>query len=332
MTDTDKYRGVLVFIKKNQETFTKNSLNLISLGRVIADELETELSVILAGDSLGALPDKLVSYGTDIVYAIDNPMLKRYTTSCYQKIVCDLIKKSIPEIVLFDSDDTGMDLAPRVACELQTGLSAHCMELKIDKNTRQLLQVCPYFDHMATILTDTRPQIATVQAGIKKELVYNENRKGKIINIAAVFEKQDVKILSVTKKEDTDIKKMEDADVIVAVGRGMKNIKLAEELAAVFNGVIGATQAVIDAELLSESHMIGQTGRVVQPKLYIACGISGAGQHIVGMQNSGTIVAINTDENAPIFKVADYGIVDDTSKVIPEILKILKIKNVIKSE
>jgi len=324
MKNIDKYRGVLVFIKKEQDTFVKNNLGLISLGRVIADELETKLSAILAGDSLGDLPDKLRSYGVDIVYTVDNPMLKRYSTFYYQKIVCDLLKESNPEIVLFCSDDVGMDLAPRVACEFQTGLSAHCMELKTDKKSRQLLQICPYFDHMATILTNTRPQIATIQVGAKKDLIRKDNRKGKIIDVVPDFENQNVKILSVHKKEISDQEKIEEADVIVAVGRGMKNIQLAEELATTLSGVIGATQAVTDADLLSESHMIGQTGKVVQPKLYIACGISGAGQHIVGMQDSGTIVAINTDENAPIFKIADYGIVGDASKVISEILKILK--------
>ncbi|MEW6615845.1 MAG: electron transfer flavoprotein subunit alpha/FixB family protein [Thermodesulfobacteriota bacterium] len=324
MKEMDQYRGVLVFAERKDSQVIKGSLELLSLGRGLADELQVELSALLVGDRLGSIPEELIYYGADVVYVIENPILERYTTSPYHSIVCDLIRKNKPEIVLFSATHLGMDLAPRVACELKTGLSAHCVDLKMDKENRQLLQICPYFDYMATIVTDTRPQMATVQPGIASLPKRDDSRHGKTVMVEFEIEPGDVKVVEVEVKKEEGTEKIEEADIIIAVGRGLKDMRLAEELASALGGTIGATQPVTDAGLLPESRMIGQTGKMVQPKLYIACGISGAGQHIVGMQNSGTIVAINTDEKAPIFKVADYGIVGDVTKVIPALIDSLK--------
>ena len=324
MKEMDRYRGVWVFAERKDSQVIKGSLELLSLGRGIADELQVDLSVLLLGDRLGSIPEELIYYGADVVYVAENPTLERYTTSPYHRIVCDLIRKDKPEIVLFSATDIGMDLAPRVACELKTGLSAHCVDLKMDKENRQLLQICPYFDYMATIVTDTRPQMATVQPGITSPPRRDDSMQGKTVRVEFKIEPGDIKIVEVEARKEDDAEKIEEADVIVAVGRGLKDMGLAEELASALGGTLGATQPITDAGMLPQSRMIGQTGKIVQPKLYIACGISGAGQHIVGMQNSGTIVAINTDEKAPIFKVADYGIVGDISKVIPALIDSLK--------
>jgi len=324
MKETEQYRGVWVFAERKDSQVIKGSLELLSLGRGLADELQVDLSVLLMGDRLGNIPEELIYYGADVVYVAENPIFERYTTSPYHRILCDLIRENKPEIVLFSSTDIGMDLAPRAACELKTGLSAHCVDLKVDKENRQLLQICPYFDCMATIVTDTRPQMATVQPGITSSPRRDDSGQGKTVRVEFKIEPGDIKIVEVEAKKEEDTEKIEEADVIVAVGRGLKDMGLAEELASVLGGVLGATQPITEAGMLAESRMIGQTGKIVQPKLYIACGISGAGQHIVGMQNSGTIVAINTDEKAPIFKVADYGIVGDVSKVIPALIESLK--------
>ena len=320
MKEMKQHKDVWVFVEQRDGNVARGSLELLSLGRRIADELQVDLSVLLIGDGLNKLPEELVYHGADCVYVAQDPLLKRYTTSFYHRIVCDLIMENRPEIMLFSTTDVGMDLAPRLACELKTGLSAHCVDLKVDKEKRQLLQICPYFDYMATIVTETKPQMATVQPGTAPFPQRDDSRSGKTVIEKLDIKPGDVKIIHVEPRQEEDTEKIEEADVVVAVGRGMKEIQLAHELARKLGGVVGATQPVTEAGLLPESRMIGQTGKNVQPKLYVACGISGAGQHIVGMQNSGTIVAINLDEKAPIFKIADYGIVGDASKVIPAIL------------
>ena len=323
MKEANQYRGVWVFTEHRENQITKGSLELLSLGRRLANELQVGLSALLIGDRMGALPEELICYGADVAYLVENPAFKRYTTHPYHRVVCDLIRENKPEIVLFNCTDIGMDLAPRVACELKTGLSAHCVDLKVDRNKRQLLQICPYFDYMATIVTDTRPQMATVQSGIVPIPERDDTRQGKTVRVKFEMDLGDVKIVAVEAREEEDTERIEDAEVIVAVGRGVKDLQPVRKLTSIIKGVLGATQPVTDAGLLPPWRMIGQTGKAVQPKLYIACGISGAGQHIVGMQNSGTIVAINTDEKAPIFKVADYGIVGDVSKIIPVLISFL---------
>lgn len=320
MKEVNQYRGVWVFAEHRENRIMKGSLELVSLGRRLANELQVELSALLVGDRLGRLPEELICYGADVVYLVEEKALERYITHPYQRVVCDLIQENKPEVVLFSCTDTGMDLAPRVACELRTGLSAHCVDLKVDKDKRQLLQICPYFDYMATIVTDTKPQMATVQSGIVPLPERDVTRQGKTVRIKLEIAPGDVEIVAVEARKEKDTERIEDAQVIVAVGRGVKDLQSVQKLASVLKGVLGATQPVTDTGLLPPWRMIGQTGKTVHPKLYIACGISGAGQHIVGMQNSGTIVAVNTDEKAPIFKVADYGIVGDVSKVIPALI------------
>ena len=324
MKEMDQYRGVWVFVELKDSQIIRGSLELLSLGRGLADELQVALSALLLGDCLGKVPEELIYYGADIVYIAENPILKRYMTTPYHNIVHDLITENKPEIVLFSSTDIGIDLASRAACALETGLSAHCVDLQVDKERRRLLQICPYFDYMATIVTDTRPQMATVQSGIAPLPKRDDHREGKTVRVESEVEPGEVKVIAVEAIQEEDTENIEEADVVVAVGRGVKEIHLAEELAKMLQGVLGATQPVTDAGFLPESRMIGQTGKIVQPKLYIACGISGAGQHTVGMQNSGIVAAINIDEKAPIFKIADYGVVGDVSKVLPALISSLR--------
>lgn len=327
MKETDQYRGVCIFSELKRGELTRNSLELISVGRMLADDLQVELSAILMGDQLGALPEELIRYGVDTVYVAEAPVLARYSTGPFHRLMCDLLSDKKPEIVLFGVTHVGMDLAPRVACELKAGLSAHCVDLKIDADSRQMQQICPYFDYMASIVTDKRPQIATVQPGLAQLPEQDDSREGTVVRIEAAVDREatcGVLIIDVESIEEDDSEKIEEADIIIAMGRGLKELKLAQDLAEAVGGVLGATQPVTDAGLLPESRMIGQTGRIVSPGLYIACGISGAGQHIVGMQGAGTIVAINKDKNAPIFKVADYGIVGDVAKIIPAIISSLR--------
>lgn len=316
MERSNQYRDVWLFVEHEHNQIKKCSLELLSLGRKLADDLNVDLSALLLGDRLGAMPEELICYGADVVYAVENPSLERYTTSSYNKIVFDLIKEHRPEIVLFNSTHMGMDLAPRVACELRTGLCSHCINLKVDKESRQLLQICPYFDYRATMITTTRPQMATVQHGVAAVPFRDDSRRGRVLRLERDVEPGDIKIIAIEPEVEADGEKIEDAGVIIGVGRGTKDMRGVQELAKCLGGVLGASMPVIDAGLLPESRMIGQTGKTVQPKLYVACGISGAGHHIVGMQNSGLIIAINTDEKAPIFRVADYGIVGDVSEVV----------------
>ena len=323
MANNNQYRGIWTFTECSGNQIEKCSLELLSLGRKFADELQVDLSTLVIGDRLGVLPEELIYYGADVVYVVENPILERYTTSPYHKITFDLIKEYRPEIVLFSSTPIGMDLAPRVACEFKTGLVAHCADLRLDRDKRLLLQICPYADHMATMITTTKPQMVTVQSGVTQAPPRDESRQGKTVRIEREIDPGNTKIVEVVAAEKAGAGKIEASDVIVAVGRGVKNMSLVEKLAKCLGAMLGATQPIVDAGLLPESSMIGQTGKTVQPKVYIACGISGAGQHIVGMKNSGLIVAINIDEKAPIFRVADYGIVGDVSKVIPILIAAL---------
>jgi len=315
--------SVWIFAEQKKEQLASISLELSGIGRQLADELEVDLAALLVGSGVEPLARELIFRGADKVYLVEDPALRRYQASTYQKVIEDLIVRYNPEIVLFGATTIGRALAPRLACALDTGLSAHCVDLKVDKSKRQLVQVCPFFDHMVTIVCDSRPQMATIQLGVMPTLPRDDSRKGEIIRVDPEIGPPDVEILSVepVKQEASGI---EEAEVIVAVGRGVKDFPLLQELARLLGAVVGATMPVVDAGILPESYMIGQTGKIVKPKLYIGCGISGAGQHIVGMQNSEVIVAINKDETAPIFEVADYGIVGDLHKIVPALIAALK--------
>ncbi len=331
--DISKYSGIWTFAEQRDGKLTRVAKQLVGKARQLADILGVRVESVLLGHNIAELAQELIQCGADNVYLIDHPMLENYQTDLYTKAIYDLTMEKKPEIFIFGATHMGRDLAPRLAQRIQTGLTADCTELTVDETERHLLQTRPAFggNIMATITCKNhRPQMATVRPGVFREPEKDLSREGNVINIKPDISKSDilsrlVKFLKLEKK----IVKLEEAEVIVSGGRGLKgpeNFSLIQELADLLGGEVGASRAAVDAGWISKDHQVGQTGKTVSPKLYIACGISGAIQHRAGMQASETIVAINKDPDAPIFKIADFGIVGDLFKVIPELISILKAK------
>jgi len=325
--DTSEYKGIWVFAEQKEGVLESVSLELLGQATRLAKDLNTDVSAVLLGHYLENTAKELIAYGADNIYCIDDPSLSRYNDESYANIICDLIKQYKPDIVLFGATAYGRSLAPRISSRLNTGLTADCTILEIDKEKKILLQTRPAFggNLMATIVCPNhRPQMSTVRPKVMKAIEPDYNRKGNIINPQiTVPTSTKVKVLDVCNfpKEDLNL---EDAEIIVAAGRGIsdsKNMKLVEELAQVLNATVGASRAAVDEGFIEYAHQIGQTGKTVSPKLYFACGISGAIQHLAGISSSEIIVAINKDPDAPIFKVAHYGIVGDIEKVLPQLIE-----------
>ncbi len=324
----EEYKGVMVFAEQHDGEIKSCTYELLGEGRKLADKLGEELSAILPGHQVESLSKELFAYGADKVYLIDNESLDAYMTGPYTTAVAAAIAKYKPAIVLYGATTYGRDLAPRVAARIQTGLTADCTELDIDEENRLLLQTRPAFggNIMATIKCPRhRPQMSTVRPKVMKMMEPDNSREGELVKMDVEINKKSVKtkILEIIKEVKTtgDI---EEADIIVTGGWGMgapENFKMLEDLANALGGAVGATRAAVDAEWQPQSNQVGQTGKTVCPKLYIACGVSGAVQHLVGMQTSDYIIAINKDPDAPIFSVANCGIVGDVFQIIPELTK-----------
>ena len=324
----EEYKGVMVFAEQHDGEMKGCTYELLGEGRKLADKLGEELSAILPGNKVDHLVKELFAHGADKVYLIDNESLDAYMTGPYATAVAAAIAKYKPVIVLYGATTYGRDLAPRVAARIQTGLTADCTGLDIDEETRLLLQTRPAFggNIMATIKCPRhRPQMSTVRPKVMKKMEPDYSREGELVNMDVEINSKSIKtkILEVIKevKSTGDI---EEADIIVSGGWGMgapENFTLLEDLANALGGAVGATRAAVDAEWQPQSNQVGQTGKTVCPKLYIACGISGAVQHLVGMQTSDCIIAINKDPDAPIFGVANYGIVGDVFQILPELTK-----------
>ena len=348
--DTAAFKGVWVFCEQRDGVILSTGYQLLSEGRKLANDLGVELCGVLLGHEVNETYAKaLGGYGADRVYICDHPLLKDYTTDAYTKVICDLVEEKKPEIFLIGATNIGRDLGPRVAARLKTGLTADCTHLDVDvekykaflkttstidvDNTKfeantNLKMTRPAFGGhlMATIVCpDYRPQMSTVRPGVMQTQAYNEETAAK-----TVLEKVDVQLT----KEDIHVdlveivksaKKAVDligADVVVSVGRGIsadpkRGLEIAEELANVLGGVVGASRAVVDDGYIGVDHQVGQTGKTVHPKIYVALGISGAIQHVSGMQDAECIIAVNKNANAPIFDVATYGITGDLFKVGP---------------
>jgi electron transfer flavoprotein alpha subunit len=326
----DESHGVWVFAEQGHGTIKNVAYELLSRGRELADTLQTELCAVCFGHDVKDI-DSLIAHGADKVYLVDDPALAKNHEDYLTYKFIELIREYKPEIVLSGATALGRAFIPRVASVLNTGLTADCTGLDIDTEQRLLLQTRPTFggNIMATIICPAkRPQMATVRPRVFKKSEPDTNRKGQIIKLD--FDKDS--ITARTKLHDfiedvTEKIKLEDADIIVSGGRGLgmaENFKLLEELAEALNGALGASRAAVDEGWIPYSHQVGQTGKTVCPKLYIACGISGAIQHLAGMQTSDVIVAINDDPNAPIFEVATYGIVGDLFQVVPKLIEKLK--------
>lgn len=350
----EEFKNVWVFCEQRQGQMMSTSYELISEGRKLADELGVKLCGLLVGDNVGDLAESIGGYGADEVIVCDHPLLKNYTTDAYAKVICDVISEMKPEAFLIGATNIGRDLGPRCAARLHTGLTADCTHLDVDvekyknflrttsnidvdntkfeENTNLKMTRPAFGGHlMATIICPRfRPQMSTVRPGVMKKAPFDQAKADacQIVKPAFELSAADIKteVLSVEKAAEKLVDLI-GADVIVSVGRGIskdvnKGIELAEQLAAALGGgVVGASRAVTDAGWMTADHQVGQTGKTVHPKIYVALGISGAIQHTAGMQDSECIIAVNKNESAPIFGVADYGIVGDLFKVVPELIK-----------
>lgn len=330
--DVSGYKGVWVFLEQREGQAARVAWELLGEGARLARQLDVEVAGVLLGHNVGHLAKEAMAYGAQTVYLIDNPILESYRTLPYTKAMVELIRKHHPEIVLLGATATGRDLAGTVATELQTGLTADCTGLSIDKEKRLLEQTRPTFggNILATILCPgRRPQMATVRPRVlplpQRLEVAQEKVFAEELDLAE--ESVPTKLLEFIRDEAGCLGNLEDAEVIVAGGRGMagpKNFALLEELAETMGGTVAASRGAVDAGWISPEHQVGQTGRTVRPRLYVAVGISGAIQHVMGMQNSDVIVAINKDPRAPIFKIATYGIVGDLFEVVPALAHSLR--------
>lgn len=359
--DIGEFRNVWVFCEQRQGVMMPTSLELISEGRKLADELGVKLCGILLGDHVDDLAPELGGYGADEVYIYNSPLLNVYTTDAYAKVICDAVQEFKPEVFLFGASTIGRDLTPRCAARLHTGLCADCTHLDIDLKgyveflrtgsnldvdsmkfestqfdaNKNLKMTRPAFGGhlMATIVCPRfRPAMATVRPGVMKKGEYDKERAKNVKLLHPSFSLSNTDIRTEVTEVVKAARKIVDlvgAEYIVSVGQGIakdvsKGISLAEDLAKELGGVVGASRAVVDAGWITADHQVGQTGKTVHPKVYVALGISGAIQHLAGMQESDCIIAINKNESAPIFEVADYGIAGDLFQVVPELIQAIK--------
>jgi electron transfer flavoprotein alpha subunit len=308
------------------------SYELLGIGRALADKKGVELAAIIIGSDIGAKAQNLIFHGADKVYVADSPQLAHFTDELYGNILFNLIKERKPEIVLAGATAIGRSFIPRVATMAGAGLTADCTQLAIAEDGG-LLQTRPAFggNIMATIVCpDTRPQMATVRPLVMKALDKDESRQGEIIPIELDESRLNTRVRVLESVVvDEDRVKLNEADVVVAGGRGLDNQKgfeMIKELADLLGAGVAASRAAVDSGWIPYQHQVGQTGKTISPSLYLCCGISGAIQHIVGMQSSDTIIAINKDPDAPIFNVATYGIVADLYDILPKLIDMIKSK------
>lgn len=325
------YEGVWVICETNKGRLRSVANELVTEGRVLADKVGEDLTAVVIGHDIDDLAQPLIYQGADKVLLIDDEIYSDYTTDAYTIAVSSLISSREPSIVLYGATSNGRDLAPRVAARLGLGLTADCTGLDIDEEG-QLVQTRPAFggNVMAEIITPyTRPQMATVRPNVFKVAEPDESREGEIETVDITLDKSQVRteVLDTVIEKAEGMKSVEEADIIVCSGRGIKdpsNLDLPKKLANLLDAAVGGSRPIVDAGWLPPTQQVGQSGRTVCPKLYFAFGISGAIQHLAGMRSSDIIVAVNKDPEAPIFEVADFGIVGDLFDVVPEIIEHIK--------
>lgn len=329
--DLSGFKGVWVFAEQRERKIMPTTFELLTAGRKLADDLGESLSVVLLGNEIEKKVDELKRYPVDKIYLVSHPFLGDYRTIFYTKAFVDLVKKFKPEIILLAATSIGRDLAPRVAARLGTGLTADCTSLSIDSGKRCLVQIRPAFggNIMASIITPYhRPQMATVRPKVIKKMSPQGPSQPEVMRFQPELSGEDGLVRIVDRiREEAEVKDLQEAEIIVSGGRGLgkpEHFSLIRRLADLLGGAVGASRAVVDAGWIPSYHQVGQTGKTVQPKLYIACGISGAIQHQVGMRNSDVIIAINKDPEAPIFNIATYGIVEDLHKFLPLLIERLE--------
>ncbi|MFC1817790.1 FAD-binding protein [Thermodesulfobacteriota bacterium] len=331
--DLAEWSGIMIYAEYRHGKVAPVSFELLGIGRQLADQQKVPLSAVLLGSAMDGAAEDLVSYGADVVYRVDDPALEFFTDEIYGNILEDVIREHKPEIVLAGATAIGRSFIPLVATALATGLTADCTQLAIRPEDGVLLQTRPAFggNIMATIECPyTRPQMATVRPRVMKTTTPDPDRRGDIIDYRPQAERLQSRVRVLRNVlEEQDQVNITEGDIIVAGGRGLDNEKgfeLIRQLADAVGAAVGASRAAVDSAWIQYPHQVGQTGKTVNPKLYIACGISGAIQHVVGMQSSETIVAINKDPHAPIFDVATYGIVGDLFEVVPKLIEKIKEK------
>lgn len=326
-----EYKGVFVFAQQADGKVNKVSYELIGKAKELAADLGTDVSAILLADNVGDMADKLAAYGADRVIVVEDPILKEYMTEPYTMAITKIIDQYKPEIVLFGATAIGRDLAPRVSARVRTGLTADCTKLEIDEKTKNLRMTRPAFggNIMATILSpEHRPQMATVRPGVMKMQDRRDGTKANVEKVDVKLEKNSnfINIDEVIKKVSDKVDIM-DAKILISGGRGVgspENFKILQDLADVLGATVSSSRAAVDAGWTEKEIQVGQTGKTVRPHVYFAIGISGAIQHLAGMEESDIIIAINKDETAPIFDVADFGLVGDLNKIVPLLTQKLK--------
>ena len=332
LPDIKDYKGIWVFIEQKNGKVQSVSYELLGKAQELAKKLNCDVSGVLIGNKLDDQLDELTFCGADNIYLVEALELANFQDEPYTNILVELVRKYKPEILLCGATNIGRSLISRVAINIKAGLTADCTGLDIDPVKKILMQTRPAFggNIMATIISPNyRPQMATVRHKVFAPMAADKKRKGKIIkesfDSALYFSR--TKLLDIIDEIESTVN-LSEADIIVSGGRGMggpENFKLLEELAHVLGAAVGSSRAAVDAGWMPYSHQVGQTGRTVGPKIYIACGISGQIQHLVGMQSSKIIIAINKDPEAPIFKIATYGIVGDLFQVVPALTKAFKV-------
>ena len=327
-----KTKDLWVFVETNEDGSAKNvGLELLTPGRDLATKQGGRLVAVVVGSGVGAAAQAASQHGADQVIMVDGPEYQHYSTDAYANALCTLVEKYGPTSMLIGATNNGRDLGPRVSCRLKTGLTADCTGLDIDPESGNVAWTRPAFggNLMATILCpDHRPQIGTVRPGVFKKGEAGE-AKAELVEENIHMDPKDIRtqVLEVIKEMGDENVDLEGAEIIVSGGRGVggpEGFAPIRELAAVLGATVGASRAAVDSGWISHAHQVGQTGKTVGPKLYIACGISGAIQHLAGMSGSDVIVAINKDPDAPIFDVADYGVVGNLFEVLPVLTEEIK--------
>ena len=341
----EEYKGVYIYAQQVDNELSAIAFELIGKAKELAADLNTDVTAVLLGSNVKALADELGEYGADKVIVVDNPALETYRTEPYAQALVSVIEEYKPEILLVGATAIGRDLGPTVSARVATGLTADCTKLEIgdfplvavpgkedEQKHNQLLMTRPAFggNTIATIACpDNRPQMATVRPGVMQKLPREAGRKAEVIEFNPALEENNryVEILNVVKAVG-NVENIMDAKVLVSGGRGVgseENFAMLKDLAACFDGgMVSCSRAVVENGWLPADYQVGQTGKTVRPQIYFAVGISGAIQHVAGMEESDLIIAINKDEDAPIFDVADYGLVGDLNKIIPQLTEALK--------
>ena len=319
-------KNVWVFCEQRDGELQSVAIELLGVARELADKVNEKVVALLLGDGVSAKAKDLVAYGADEVRVVDHANLKHFVTEYYAQAVTQVVKANDPNVVLFGATSIGRDLAPRLSARLHTGLTADCTKLEMDE-AGNLFMTRPAFggNLFATIICpEHRPQMSTVRPGVMKKPEFDGARKGDIIQETINWDdsKAVVKVVEEVK-ETKNVEKIEDAKILVSCGRGVKDVAPAFDVAKKVKGTVSSSRSLVDSGIIEHARQVGQTGKTVRPQAYLAFGISGAIQHLAGLEESEYIVAVNTDVNAPIFKVANLGIVADANAVLKQLDKIL---------